>query len=171
MVGLLRDRWVPVTGGSAGIGAAVAGAAIGAGARVSPLARKGGRPTEVADRLGSNAVPVTCDITDMDAVPGVVAEAVAGLGGLDVVVNSAGMFTVGGLSDTDPAAWRAMFEVNVLGLLAVTKAAVPHLRAGNSPSVVNISSTSGRRADAVVHVLGTPPEVNVVECTAMSVTQ
>jgi len=162
MVGLLRDRRVLVTGGSAGIGAAVAGAAMGAGARVALLARKGGRLTGVADRLSPSAVPVTCDITDLDAAPGAVAEAVAGLGGLDAVVNSAGLFTVGGLSDTDPAAWRAMFEVNVGGLLAVTKAAVPHLCAGNSPSVVNISS---------MHVLGTSPEANVVEYAAMSVTQ
>jgi clavulanate-9-aldehyde reducatase len=146
MVGSLRDRRVLVTGASTGIGAAVAMAAVQAGARVALLARKGDRLAETADRIGPAAVAVTCDVTDEAAVPGAVDEAAERLGGgLDAVVNSAGKFTIGGVSDTDPATWRSMFEVNVLGLLAVTKAAVPHLRDGRAPSVVNISSMSGRR--------------------------
>ena len=245
MTGLLRGRRLLVTGASAGIGAAVARAAVAAGAQVALLARDAARLADLAAQLGPAAVPLTCDVTDEAAVPGAVDAAAARLGGgLDGLVNAAGVFTPGPLSDTDPAAWRAMFEVNVLGLLAVTKAAVPHLRAGNSPSVVNVSSMSGRRvarlesgvyaatkfavhalgdalrmelvpqgirvstvapgmvdtgiadgwpagefadefrerlhgsglpatavADAVVHVLGTPAEVNVVEYAVLSVRQ
>jgi NADP-dependent 3-hydroxy acid dehydrogenase YdfG len=245
MAGLLRGRRVLVTGASAGIGAAVARSVVEAGARVALLARGKDRLADLAARLGPAATPVTCDITDGDAVAAAVDEAAHRLGGLDGVVNSAGLFGAGTLSDTDPAAWRAMFEVNVLGLLTVTRAAVPHLlRAGRGASVVNISSMSGRRvphaesgvysatkfavhalgeslrlelapqgirvttvapglvdtgiaaslpdseyveqfrerlradglppavvADAVVHVLGTPPGVNVVEYAVMSVSQ
>jgi clavulanate-9-aldehyde reducatase len=245
MAGLLRGRRVLVTGASAGIGAAVARSVMEAGAQVALLARGSDRLADLAADLGPGAVPVTCDITDSDAVSAAVDEAARRLGGLDGVVNSAGLFTVGTLSDTDPAAWRSMFEVNVLGLLTVTRAAVPHLlRAGQGSSVVNVSSMSGRRvpraesgvyaatkfavhalgeslrlelaprgirvttvapglvdtgiaagwpdseyadqfrerlrtdglapgavADAVVHVLGTPPGVNVVEYAVMSVSQ
>ena len=71
--------------------------------------------------------------------------AVERFGGLDAVVNAAGVFTAGSVADTDPGAWRTMFDVNVLGLLSVVRASVPHLRAGRAPSVVNISSMSGRR--------------------------
>lgn len=244
MTAVLRDRRILVTGASAGIGAAVARALVDAGARVALLARNRERLTEVADPLGSSAVSVVCDITRDDAVPGAVGEAARLLGGLDGVVNSAGLFSIGPLEDTDPATWRAMFEVNVLGLLAVTKAAVRYLREGRSPCVVNLSSMSGRRvpwpeagvyaatkfavhalgdslrmelaprgirvatvspglvdtgitdtwpdseqaeefrrrlrkdglaaeavADAVVHVIATPAEVNVVEYAVMSVRQ
>lgn len=243
MVGALGGRRVLVTGASSGIGAAVASAVVGAGARVALLARRANRLAALTDRLGSDALAVSCDITDDAAVPGAVDDAAARLGGLDAVVNSAGLFSIGPIADTDPATWRAMFEVNVLGLLAVTKAAVPHLRDGVAPAVVNISSMSGRRiprpnngvyaatkfavhalgealrlqlasegirvttvapglvdtdiaascegqeadefrnrlaknglspeavADAVLHVLGTPPSVNVVEYAVMSITQ
>lgn len=245
MAGLLRGRRVLVTGASAGIGAAVARSVVEAGAQVALLARDKDRLADLAAELGPAATPVTCDITDEDAVAAAVDEAARRLDGLDGVVNSAGLFGAGTLSDTDPAAWRAMFGVNVLGLLTVTRAAVPHLlRAGPGASVVNISSMSGRRvpnaesgvysatkfavhalgeslrlelapqgirvttvapgmvdtdiaarvpdseyverfrerlrtdglppsavADAVVHVLGTPPGVNVVEYAVMSVSQ
>jgi NADP-dependent 3-hydroxy acid dehydrogenase YdfG len=244
MTGRLDGRRVLVTGASAGIGAAAAVAVAAAGARVALLARDESRLTALADRIGPAATVVTCDITDADAVSGAVATAADRLGGLDALVNSAGVITAGPLADVDPAAWRTMFEVNVLGLLGVIRAAMPHLEAGTAPGVVNISSMSGRRvpnveqgvyaatkfavhalgealrlefgpkgvrvttvspglvdtgiaddwpageyadrfrerlrtsglsaeavADAVVHVLGTPPEVAVVEYAVMSVHQ
>src|SRR5882757_7023107 len=146
MAGLLRGRRVLVTGASAGIGAAVARSVVEAGAQVALLARDKDRLADLAAELGPAATAVTCDITDEDAVAAAVDEAARRLDGLDGVVNSAGLFGAGTLSDTDPAAWRAMFGVNVLGLLTVTRAAVPHLlRAGQGASVVNISSMSGRR--------------------------
>jgi NADP-dependent 3-hydroxy acid dehydrogenase YdfG len=244
MLGALAGRRVLITGGSSGIGAAIAGALVEAGGRVALLARRVDRLADLAERLGTAATLVKCDITDEAGVPDAVNGAAEQLGGLDALINSAGLFTVGPVSDTDPAAWRAMFEVNVLGLLNITKAAVPHLRAGQAPAVINLSSMSGRRvpradsgvyaatkfavhalgealrlelaadrirvttlapglvdtditaewpdnaysrefrerlhadglspkavADAVVHVLGTPPEVNVVEYAVMSITQ
>jgi clavulanate-9-aldehyde reducatase len=145
MTGALDGRRVLVTGASSGIGAATARAVVAAGARVALTARSADRLADLTTELGSAATPLTCDITDDAAAAATVDRAADALGGLDAVVNAAGLFTSGPVADTDPAAWRAMFDVNVLGLLAVTRAAVPHLRAGTAPAVVNISSMSGRR--------------------------
>jgi NADP-dependent 3-hydroxy acid dehydrogenase YdfG len=146
MTGVVLDgRRVLVTGASSGIGAATARAAVAAGARVALVARSAERLAALADELGPVVVPLTCDITDDAAAEATVDRAARELGGLDALVNAAGLFTMGPVADTDPAAWRAMFDVNVLGLLTLTRAAVPHLRAGTAPAVVNISSMSGRR--------------------------
>lgn len=141
----LDGRRVLVTGGSSGIGAATARAVVAQGGRVAVLARRTRELTTLATELGPAAVPLTCDITADDQVREAVAGAADALGGLDAMVNAAGVFTVGPVADTDPGAWRVMYEVNVLGLLSVVRAAVPHLRAGTAPAVVNISSMCGRR--------------------------
>jgi NADP-dependent 3-hydroxy acid dehydrogenase YdfG len=141
----LDGRRVLVTGASSGIGAACARAVVADGGRVALLARRADALGALADRLGPAAVPLTCDITSADQVDAAVAAAAERLGGLDAVVNAAGLLAVGPVADVDPEAWRAMYEVNVLGLLNVVRAAVPHLRAGTAPAVVNVSSMSGRR--------------------------
>jgi NADP-dependent 3-hydroxy acid dehydrogenase YdfG len=145
MAGVLDGRTVLVTGASSGIGAATASAVVAAGGRAALLARRADALAELADGLGPSAVALSCDITRESEVSAAVDAAVDRFGGLDAVVNAAGVFTAGFVADTDPAAWRAMFEVNVLGMLAVVRAAVPYLRTGQAPSVVNISSMSGRR--------------------------
>jgi NADP-dependent 3-hydroxy acid dehydrogenase YdfG len=154
---------VLVTGGSSGIGAATARAAAAAGARVAVLGRDAERVTAVAREVAGLGVQV--DLTDLDAVPAAVDSAVRRLGGLDAVVHAAGMMVPGPVADTDPARWRDMFDVNVVGLLAVTRAALPHLRGSAAPSVVLVSSMSGRRvpraeggiyaaSKAAVHAVG-----------------
>lgn len=107
------------------------------------LARRRDALAALANQTGGVAVPA--DLTDDDAATGAVDTATHELGGLDALVNAAGVFTAGPVGDGDPDSWRAMFAVNVVGLLVVTRAALPHLRAGRDPSVVNISSMSGRR--------------------------
>lgn len=145
MSAALDGRRVLVTGGSSGIGAATARAAATAGARVAVLGRDSERVAAVAAEIGG--VAVTADLTDLDAVPAALEEAVQGLGGLDGVVHGAGTMVAGSVADTDPARWREMFDVNVVGLLAVTRAAIPHLLAASvrAPSLVLMSSMSGRR--------------------------
>jgi NADP-dependent 3-hydroxy acid dehydrogenase YdfG len=145
MSGVLDGRAVLVTGASSGIGAATAAAVVEAGGRVALLARRADALDALAARLGPEAYPLTCDITVDAEIDAAVPAAAELLGGLDAVVNAAGLFTVGPVADTDPAAWRAMYEVNVLGLLGVVRATVPFLRGGTDPAVVNISSMSGRR--------------------------
>jgi NADP-dependent 3-hydroxy acid dehydrogenase YdfG len=142
-VGELTGRRVLVTGGSSGIGAATARAIAEAGGQVAVLARRTGPLRALADEFGAVAVPA--DVTDADAARAAVDEAADGLGGLDGVVNAAGLARPGTVVDGDPASWRTMFEVNVLGVLHVSRASVPHLRAAGRGDVVNLSSMSGRR--------------------------
>ncbi|MGQ0575863.1 MAG: SDR family oxidoreductase [Pseudonocardia sp.] len=143
---ILDGRRLLVTGASSGIGAAVARAAAAQGARVALLARRPEPLRALAAATGGVAVPA--DVTDDAAVAAAVDDAATALGGLDGLVNAAGVFTAGAVTGTEPDTWRAMFAVNVVALLVVTRAAVPHLRAGTAPTVVNVSSMSGRRVPA-----------------------
>lgn len=139
----LDGRRVLVTGASSGIGAATARAVAEAGADVVLMARRRERIEAIADEIGGLAVPG--DVTDPAAAADAVTRAVEGLGGLDALVNNAGITRPGLIADSDPQDWRAMFEVNVLGLLTVTQAAIPHLRRSEGGAIVNLSSMSGRR--------------------------
>lgn len=139
----LQGRRVLVTGGSSGIGRAVATAVADAGGHVVATGRDEERLAEVAahDRVTA----VTADLTERDQVDGLVADAVAALGGLDVVVNSAGVARPSGVVDADRDDWRLQLDVNVLAVLDVTQAAMPHLLDSDHGHVVNVSSMSGRR--------------------------
>lgn len=144
----LTDRRVLVTGASSGIGLATARAARAAGARVALLARRAEVLASLADELDAVAVPA--DVTDPRAARGAVDRAAERLGGLDAVVNAAGALRPGPVAETSPEDWRLMVEVNLLGVLHVTQAAIPHLRAGGGVrDVVTVSSMSGRRLGSV----------------------
>ena len=142
-VGSLDGRRVVVTGASSGIGEAAARAAVAAGARVGLVARRAERLAGVADELGDAAVVGVADVTDAAALTDAVDRLAAELGGLDGVVAAAGTMHLGAVGETDPERWREVFDVNVHGLLATARAALPHL--GEGASWVTISSMSGRR--------------------------
>jgi NADP-dependent 3-hydroxy acid dehydrogenase YdfG len=139
----LDGRRVLVTGASSGIGAATARAVVAAGGRVALLARRADRLASLAEEVDGVAVPA--DVSDLDATTSAVATAADALGGLDGLVNAAGIVRPGTVGAGDPAGWRAMVEVNLLGLLHATRATLPHLRAAGGGDVVNLSSMSGRR--------------------------
>ena len=143
----LWGRRILVTGATSGIGQATAEAVVDAGGRVALMARSSDRVAELAEQFGGVAAPG--DVTDPLSTAHSVDLAVSGLGGLDGVVCSAGVVRPGGLDATGPDDWRAMFEVNVLGVLHTVKAALPHLRAAERADVVNLSSMSGRRRASV----------------------
>jgi NADP-dependent 3-hydroxy acid dehydrogenase YdfG len=144
--GRLEGRRVLITGASSGIGAATAHAVVAAGGRVALLARRRELVERLATELGGVAVPG--DVVDVDATRRAVDEAAALLGGLDGLVNAAGVVRPGAVADADPAAWELMFDVNVRGLLHTTQAAIPHLRSDGG-DVINLSSMSGRRVGSV----------------------
>jgi NADP-dependent 3-hydroxy acid dehydrogenase YdfG len=146
-MGELEGRRVLVTGASSGIGEATARAIAAAGGRVALLARRADRLEGLAEELDGVAVPA--DVTDPEATRAAVGLAAEQLDGLDGLVNAAGLAQPGTVVDGDPASWRRMFDVNVLGLLHATQAAVPHLRAAGRGDVVNLSSMSGRRVGSV----------------------
>jgi 2-keto-3-deoxy-L-fuconate dehydrogenase len=122
-----------VTGGASGIGHAVATAALGRGASVAVLdLDPANAPAE--------AFPVAGDVTDDRSVIAAVAQAAAAMGGLEVLVNNAGIGAQGNVEANPLDEWRQVFEVNVLGIVRVTRAALPHLRRSPHAAVVNMCS-------------------------------
>lgn len=137
-----------VTGASSGIGMATARAMAAAGATVVAGARRVDRLKELAATADGEVVPVELDVADQQSVRDAVAIAVGSYGGLDVVVNNAGVMLSGPIVGADTAEWDRMVATNLLGTLYVTHAALPHLLARRG-TVVQISSTSGRIASAM----------------------
>jgi len=119
-----------VTGGASGIGAATAARFAEEGARVVVLDR------DVAEGLPA----VRADLSDDASVRAAVAEATEHLGGLDVLVNNAGIGARGTVADNDDAEWHRVLDVNVLGIVRATRAALPHLVVSEHAAVVNTCS-------------------------------
>ncbi|MFF7945626.1 SDR family NAD(P)-dependent oxidoreductase [Streptomyces griseorubiginosus] len=122
-----------VTGGASGIGRATAELLAARGAQVAVLDLD---PSAVEKPLRG----YRADVTDDDSVRAAVAAAVADLGGLDVLVNNAGIGAQGTVADNDDAEWHRVYDVNVVGMVRVTRAALPHLRGSAHPAIVNTSS-------------------------------
>ncbi len=122
-----------VTGGASGIGAATADLLAQRGARVAVLDRDPPAP-------GSPHLFARCDITDRAAVEAAVARVAEAFGGLDVLVNNAGIGAQGDVAANDDAEWRRVLDVNVVGTARVSAAALPHLRASRHAAVVNTCS-------------------------------
>ena len=146
-------RRVLVTGASRGIGRAVAQAFADAGDRV---AVHYGKASDEAQRTldalpGHGHLRVQADLTDADAVRGAVEQAAAGLGGLDVLVNNAGIFLAHPPLATSWEAWQDIWtrtlQVNLLAAAHATFSAVPHLVAAGGGAVVNVSSRGAFRGE------------------------
>lgn len=123
---------VLVTGGASGIGAAAAALFVERGAQVAVLDRVKADSAE--------ARPVVADVTDDAAVRAAVDDAAEALGGIDVLVNSAGMGAQGNVEANDDDEWRHVFDVNVFGMMRVMRAALPHLRRSRRAAIVNVAS-------------------------------
>ncbi len=121
-----------VTGGASGIGAATAALLTERGAQVAILDR--------AHTTPSGLLELTADITDRAAVTAAVAETAEAFGGLDILINNAGIGAVGDVAANDDAEWARVLDVNVTGLARVSAAALPHLRASSRAAIVNVSS-------------------------------
>ena len=148
MAGKLEGKVAVVTGASSGIGEATVRALAAEGAAVVAGARRKERLDgliEEVTRDGGKAIAVESDVTDERQVHDLIQRAVEEYGRIDILVNNAGVMllsTVGkGLSDQ----WRQMFEVNVLGLLYATDAAIGHMKEQGAGHLVNISSVAGRK--------------------------
>ncbi|HVX07328.1 SDR family oxidoreductase [Humibacter sp.] len=144
-----------VTGASSGIGAATAERLAREGASVALVARRKDRLEEVARRIqtqGGTAHAIPADITSRAGAADAVAQAVDAFGRLDTLVNNAGMMLVGPFADAPEGEWEQMVQINVLGLLYMSRAALPYLvkAAADEPrrtaDLVNISSSAGRVA-------------------------
>ena len=145
-MGDLDGRVALVTGASSGIGAATAVALAAAGAKVAIGARRTDRLQQLADQLGDSALSLELDVTDEAACRAAVSRTSDELGGLDILVNNAGVMLLGPIVDADTEDWRRMLHTNVLGLMYMTHAALPHLLAKGAGDIVNGSSVAGRIA-------------------------
>src|SRR5580692_6627732 len=112
-----------VTGGASGIGLATARLLASRGARVAVLDRD-----QPSDDTGDGLYPVLADVTDDAAVRAAVAQAGQALAGLDILVNNAGIGAAGTVEDNDDDEWHRVLDVNVLGIVRTTRAALPLLR-------------------------------------------
>ena len=144
----LDGKVAVVTGASSGIGEATAEALAAEGATVVVAARREERLTDLTKRIkesGGKVLAATCDVTDEAQAHGLIRRAEDEFGRVDVLVNNAGVMllsTVGkGLSEE----WRRMFDVNVLGLLYATDAAIETMKRQGGGHLVNVSSVAGRK--------------------------
>jgi NADP-dependent 3-hydroxy acid dehydrogenase YdfG len=145
-VGSLDGRRILITGASSGIGEAAAEAIVREGGTVALGARRKDRLDALAERLDGTAVAIEADIADQGQATALVTRAARELDGLDGLVNNAGLMLLGLVQGADTEEWRRMVEVNLLGLLYCTHAAVPVMRDGGGGDIVNVSSVAGRHA-------------------------
>jgi len=150
----LIGKTAVVTGASSGIGEVTARLLAQKGCDVALAARRENRLQDLAAELGEGALAVPTDVTDPTACEALVSRAVERFGSVDVLVANAGLGLYGSIPDGDPEDWRRMFEVNVLGVLHATRAAVRHMLDRGSGDIVIVSSLAGRRvptADGTVY--------------------
>jgi NADP-dependent 3-hydroxy acid dehydrogenase YdfG len=146
--GVLSGKTALVTGASSGIGRGAAVALAAAGARVALIARRAERLKELAAQIeagGGQALARPTDVTEEADATRAVEDTIGHFGGLDILVNAAGMTQAGKVENGNTSDWRYVFELNFWSGLYLSRAAIPALREGGGGDIVNISSTAGRR--------------------------
>ena len=145
----LQGRVAAITGASSGIGEATALALASEGVAVSLAARRRDRIDDLAARIndgGGRALAVETDVTDEAQANAFVQRTHTELGGLDALINNAGVMLLGPVAGAPTEQWRRMIEVNLLGLLYCTHAALPIMGSQGSGDIVNVASVAGRIA-------------------------
>jgi NADP-dependent 3-hydroxy acid dehydrogenase YdfG len=145
----LTGKVALVTGASSGIGEATALALAAAGAGVAIAARRVDRLEALAARIekaGGSALRIEADVTSAGDVTAMVDKVIAEWGRLDILINNAGIMLLSPAADAALDDWRRMVELNLLALMGVTKAALPHLKVAKG-HIVNVSSIAGRVAN------------------------
>jgi 3-oxoacyl-[acyl-carrier protein] reductase len=155
----LRGRRAIVTGGSKGLGRAIAAELIAEGAAVAICARDQAELDQTAAELAACGGSVTghrgsvmslpCDVTDPGQVESFVAAAAEALGGIDILVNNAGAATPGRFGELTDADWQRDIEVKLFSQIRCTRAALPHLRRSEAARVINVNAVYGRYPDPV----------------------
>lgn len=133
-----------VTGSTRGLGRQIAEKVLAAGHRLVATARKPEQLADLVERYGSQVRTVELDVTDPVAARAAVAVAVDSFGRLDVVVNNAGYANVASVEDITDADFREQLDTNLLGVVNVTKAALPVLREQGAGHLIQVSSVGGR---------------------------
>jgi NAD(P)-dependent dehydrogenase (short-subunit alcohol dehydrogenase family) len=137
-----KDKRVLVTGSARGIGLAIARRFLSEGARVAINGRSSTTVQEVCAELGSAAVPASGDLASAGGCDEVVQAALGGLGGLDILINNAGVFPIGSMEVTDEKIWDETFNANVKSVFFTSRSALAALREARG-NIVNHSSIAG----------------------------
>jgi 3-oxoacyl-[acyl-carrier protein] reductase len=142
----LKNSRIMVTGGSAGIGKATAKMLVDAGAKVAITGRDSQKLKSVADEMG--AVPIDLDQSRYDDIPGKLQTTVKELGGLDVLINNAGIGSFSPMGELKAEDFERVYSVNLIGLALLTQEAVKVFKEQNHGHIVNIASTAATRGFA-----------------------
>lgn len=147
---LVGDRAL-VTGGSGGIGSAISRRLAAEGCRVAVLDLDLGAASALADEVGNSSLGIRCDVRSREEVQDAVAEAVAAFGGLDIVVNNAGILgPILPIEEYVEEEFFRVIDIDLMGTYRVTHAAIPHLLAQGSGRIVNIASISGKEGNPMM---------------------
>ncbi|MFD1958048.1 SDR family oxidoreductase [Novosphingobium panipatense] len=144
----LAGKVALVTGASSGIGEAAALCLAEAGATVALSARRVERLSGLVTRIeaeGGKALAIPGDMTVEDDARRAVAETVAQLGSIDILINSAGIMEAGGIENCDTAIYRKVIDINLMGTVYTCAAAVPHMLEQGGGDIITISSLAGRK--------------------------
>ena len=140
-MGRLEGRHIVVTGAASGMGKAIAERFAAEGAALALLDWNQAGVMAVAAAVSAHGYQ--CDVSDRAQVTDVIARAAAAMGGIDGIVNGAGVLDIKPFGDLSPESWDRMIAINMTGPFNIVHAALPHLRAAPGATIVNISSVSG----------------------------
>ena len=177
----LAGRRAIVTGGSKGIGQAIAGELLAEGAAVTICSRhadeletaaaglmKDAAATELVNQASAGTagtvLAMPCDVTQPGQVTGFIDTATAAMGGLDILVNNAGAARPGQFATLTDDDWHTDIETKLLSQIRCTRAALPHLRQSSAPRVININAVYGRYPDPVFFATS----VNRASCLSLA---
>ena len=148
----LEGRVALVTGGARGIGRAICEAYADEGARVAVADLLEAEAVQTAEALGEKGLAVAMDVTDLDAIRSGVKAVEAHWGGIDVLVNNAGIFNMAPIGLVTLEDYRRQFDVNVGGTIFASQAVAPGMRERGGGAIINFASQAGRRGEANVTI-------------------
>lgn len=148
----LKGKNAIITGAGKGLGKAIAIALAQEGVNVGLLGRTEKDLISLAEELKTYPVKVamaTADVADMDGVNSAVAKIKTDLGAIDILVNNAGVGAFGKFMEMEPAKWKEIIEINLMGVYYVTRAVLPEMIDRQIGDIINVSSTAGKNGAAV----------------------
>lgn len=144
----LEGQTALVTGGASGIGAAIAAAFVAKGATVAVVDLNAEAAQRHAEKIGGGSRGFACDVSNPDAVKATALQVVEAFGGIDILVNSAGVVMLAPAEDLEVSAWRTTIDVNLTGSFLMAQAVGRHMLAAGHGKIINLASQAGSVAIA-----------------------
>lgn len=149
----LQGKTALITGAARGIGRAFAEAYVAEGATVAIADIDTARAEDSARDIGPAAFALPCDVTDQSSIDACVSSAVERMGGIDILINNAAIFTAAPIVEIERADYQRVFDINVAGTLFMMQAVARHMiERGKGGKIINMASQAGRRGEPLVAV-------------------